>query len=76
MCGVVFLSIYRVYLISSAVIICSNKQKLFKQLSYKGTVSVILSDPPCKDDNARFTMIHLNRYVNNKWKINIGVFKF
>ena len=26
---------------------------------YKGTVSVILSDPPCKKSNPRFTTIHL-----------------
>ena len=28
---------------------------LTKYISFKGTVSVILSDPPCKDGNARFT---------------------
>jgi len=26
---------------------------------FKGTVSVILSDPSCKDGNARFTMVTL-----------------
>jgi len=25
---------------------------------FKGIVSVISSDPPCKDDNARFTTVH------------------
>ena len=28
---------------------------------YKGTVSVISSEPPCKDGNARFTMVPLTR---------------
>ena len=31
-----------------------------KVISFKGTVSVISSDPPCKDDNSRFTMVSLN----------------
>ena len=26
---------------------------------FKGTVSVISSDPPCKDNNARFTTVFL-----------------
>ena len=28
---------------------------------FKGTVSVILSDPPCKNDNARFTTVVLRK---------------
>ena len=31
-----------------------------KVISFKGTVSVISSDPPYKDDNSRFTMVSLN----------------
>ena len=27
----------------------------------KGIVKVILSDPPCKEENARFTTVHLNQ---------------
>ena len=27
---------------------------------FKGTVSVFSSDPPCKDDNSRFTTVPLN----------------
>ena len=27
--------------------------------NFNGTVSVISSDPPCKDDNARLTMVFL-----------------
>ena len=30
-------------------------------LTFKETESVILSDPPCKDGNARFTLVSLKR---------------
>ena len=30
--------------------------------SFKGTVSVILSDPPCKVGNARFTRVPLEAF--------------
>ena len=32
----------------------------------KGNISVILSDPPCKDGNARFTMVTLKPYSDIK----------
>ena len=38
----------------------------------KGTVSVILSEPPCKDDNTRFTSLQRNHWNLNLiklWKI-------
>ena len=31
----------------------------------KGTVSVISSDPSCKDDNARFTTVSLKHMIKN-----------
>ena len=34
---------------------------------FKGTVAVISSDPPCKDDNARITMVHLKALYNQVW---------
>ena len=38
----------------------NNEKKLFDFLIKKcGTNSVILSDPPCKDDNAQFTTVPL-----------------
>jgi len=41
----------------------SAKQKhlrlILQSELFKGTVSVISSDPPCKDDNARFTSVHM-----------------
>ena len=39
-----------------------NKTRTF--LILKGTVSVILSDPPCKDNNARFTTVTLTALSN------------
>ena len=40
-----------------------SRQNLNKSLmeyqTFKGTVSVISSDPPCKDSNARFTDVPL-----------------
>ena len=33
----------------------------------KGTVSVILSDPPCKDANARFTTVPLKALSDQVW---------
>ena len=33
-------------------------------MALKGTVSVISIDPPCKDDNARFTMVSLKALSN------------
>jgi len=38
------------------------------QLKPKGTVCKILGDSPCKADNARFTTIPLNLYLNNNVK--------
>ena len=32
-----------------------QNKTIFKNIFLKGTVSIISSDPPCKDDNARFT---------------------
>ena len=32
----------------------SNKNSSSRGKWFKGTVSVVSSDPPCKDDNARF----------------------
>ena len=32
----------------------------------KGRISVISSDPPCKNGNARFTMIPLQRFTDKK----------
>ena len=34
---------------------------LFLKLCVKGTVSVIISDPPCKNGNVRFTTVPLKR---------------
>ena len=31
----------------------------FTTVPFKGTVSVISSDPPCTDDNARFATVYL-----------------
>ena len=36
-----------------------NRAKLLKMLDIKGTVSVISSDPPCKDGNGWFTTVPL-----------------
>ena len=33
----------------------------------KGTVSVIWSDPPCKDGNARFTTVHIKALSDQAW---------
>ena len=33
----------------------------------KGTVSVISSDPPCKDDNAWFTKVPLKALSDQHW---------
>ena len=41
---------------------CSSWSKL------KGTVSVISSDPQCKDDNARFTTVPLKPFTDQKWQ--------
>jgi len=38
----------------------------FTNTPFKGTLSVILSDPPCKDGNARFTMVALKSYSGQK----------
>ena len=49
--------------IGETIIICSDKKYLYLQstlLTLKGTVSVISSDPPCKDGNAQFTTGTLN----------------
>ena len=32
-------------------------------LTFKGTVSVISSEPPCKDDNERFTTVPLMIFI-------------
>ena len=40
----------------------------------KGTVSVILDDPPCKDGNARFTTIPLKPLCDQKFEKDIVVF--
>ena len=36
---------------------------------FKGTVRVILSDPPCKDDTARFTTVHCKALSDQGWII-------
>ena len=51
--------------------ICSKYKPLYIQkrvkFFFKWTVSVISSDPPCKDGNARFTTLPCNRlYINGK----------
>ena len=40
----------------------------------KGTVSVISSDPSCKDDNARFTMVSLKHMIKNVEDIVVFLF--
>ena len=37
------------------------------KIPLKGTVSVISSDPPWKDGNARFTTVHLKAYSDQLW---------
>ena len=41
---------------------CEELQKTFiayKKKAYRDCDRIILSDPPCKDDNARFTIVPL-----------------
>ena len=40
-----------------------NSPPYFNRNLLKGTVSIISSDPPCKDDNARFTKVPLKSVV-------------
>ena len=40
---------------------CFGKENFF-QIYYEGIVSNILSDPACKDGNARFTTVHLKSF--------------
>ena len=35
--------------------------------AFKGTVSVVLSDPPCKDGNAWFTTVPLKALSDQVW---------
>ena len=48
----------------------------FTTVPFKGTVGVILSDPPCKDGNARFTDCFISFLVSllfeNKGEIHIN----
>ena len=41
------------------MISCNNVLSTFRIILFKGTVSVNLTDPLVKDDNVRFTTIHL-----------------
>ena len=43
---------------------------MYSEISVKGTVRVISSDPPCKDGNVRFTTVPLKPLSDPKmWKI-------
>ena len=55
------------YVVSLIRIVSSNIHKSNAIFSLKGIVSVISSDPICKDDNARFTMVHLTALQGQVW---------
>ena len=38
----------------------------------KGSVSVILSDPTCREESVRFTMVHL-KALSDQYELNINV---
>ena len=42
----------------------------------KGTASLISSDPPCKDDNARFTTVPLKALSDQVYRIRYQCLKF
>ena len=64
------------FLIVSSLDILLNKQTIFNltylllfktnthQETLKGSVSIISSDPPCKDGNARFTTVHISVFID------------
>ena len=58
--------------------ICACNSKIAKisqaRLFLRGTVSVILSEPPCKDDNARFTVVPLIAFFQFMNYIDVNVF--
>ena len=41
-----------------------NRSRATEKVPFKGTVSVISCDPPCKDCNARFTTVTLSDQLN------------
>ena len=43
---------------------CQSEENKYK---VKGTVSVISSDSPCKEDNAWFTMVPVKALFNQIW---------
>ena len=46
-----------------------------KIIFLKGTVSIILSDPPCKNGTARFKTVRLKAFTDHWFKLDINVYK-
>ena len=44
----------------------AKRLTISEDIFHKGTVSVISSDPPCKEDNARLTMVPLKPFTVNR----------
>ena len=49
---------------------------IFKKFRTKGTVSIILIDLKCKDDDARFTTVPLKPYLINYVEEMVGLKRF